>query len=152
MTPALLMATAFVHPDEPCYLLSELEEKAPDENGWRRVQKVYVNRDGRMAVYVRDMGPAADCQAPQFRVCSLWEDSVAYCMDQADRQRWGDDYWQRFLAEKAGESTLVQDAVRFVEEGARLMRNQSVFGPAVSRQRNLFVDRAKVNRKVTHAS
>lgn len=139
----LLAAAVMVHPDEPCYLLSELVEKSADESGWRRVQRVYVNRDGHMAVHVRDLGAAANFTAPQTRILSLWEDSVAYCMDQAEHQRLGEDYWVKFLAEKTAESTLIPDTIRFVEEGARIVRSRSVFGSHVRKQRNFSPRRVK---------
>ena len=137
----MLEVTFTVNPDEKAYLLSEINEKTADERGWHRIQRVYVNRDGHIAVWQRDMGDASLFTAPQVRIISMWEDSVAYLMDQADRQRWGEDYWQKFLEEQQAGSTLIKRTVAFVEEGAKLAHNQSVFGPGFTKQRNLFIRR-----------
>lgn len=139
----LPIVTEAVHPDERCHLLSEINENIPGQ-GWRRMQSTYVVRDGRVHVYRVDLGPADAFEKEQFRIVSLGEDSVGYVQDMAERDRLADDYWQKFLAEQAAESTFKEDTLRAFQEAAEVARNRSTFGPLMRKQRNAFISREKV--------
>lgn len=137
MPPRLAVAVkGAVEPDEPCYAVTENNALSEDFKSLRRWQRVYVVREDDIREYKRDLGPAADFTAPEFRIVSLLEDSVAFCLDQADQMRLGDDYWVKRKQEIEGESTLVTDFITYAQERELQRRNISTFGRYVRRERN----------------
>lgn len=135
-----------VHPDEKAFLL--VERNLPfDRIGVRRIQILYVNRGDRLAEWRKDLGPASDFQNEGVRIPSFWEHTVGELWDIAERHRYRDnDYWARFAAEQQAESTLITDFLNHKEESWKLIDNQSVFGPGVSKQRNGFSKRTAYER------
>lgn len=137
-TPHIVAQALTVHPDEKALALVERDLLTTDYRERRRWQFVYVLRNDNVAEWTRDMGLASDYPyASEFRIYSFWEDSVAELKEQAEGMR-DDDYWQRFLAEKQAESTLITEHIAFEEEKYLQSKNRSTFGPGFSRQRNLF--------------
>ena len=67
MTNIIVGATS-LSPDEPCFGLCEMNLQAPDNKGFRRYQIIYVVRNDRVAEFRRDLGPAGDFKADQFRI------------------------------------------------------------------------------------
>jgi hypothetical protein len=138
MTALMVRRIESVKPDEKAFRLSELVLMAPDYAGFRRYQVILVNRNDDMAEYRLDLGPADGFTAPEFQVLAMWEHTVAELQDIADRQRLGDDYWQKRTAELQAESTLIEDWHDQVEERRELIHNRSTFGPGYRKQRNGF--------------
>ena len=131
----IALATNVIHPDEKAYILGERNLIRPPLHEWRRYQVIVVNRDDQLAEWWDDLGPAEDFTAPGLDVLSEWEHTVAELQDIAERQRLGEDYWQKRLVELEGESTLIPDFLNYKEEAWKVINNQSVFGPGVSKQR-----------------
>ena len=131
-----------VHKDEPAACLVEVNRMAPDPKSkaveLRRHQIITVNRDGELAEFVTDLGPADHFDAQEFQIVGLWEHSVAELIEIADNERWKDDYWLRFLREKAAESTLIPDFLNQFEELQRIKDNKTQVGPYLTKQRNGF--------------
>ena len=142
--------TDHVHPDEPCYGLQEVDRLEPMPDGssqWRRVQAVYVVRGDTIAEYMTDLGPSMLFQrVTQIKLLAFGEESVGELMDEADRTRY-DDYAEKLRQEVKESSTLIQDFVEEKERNWKIIRNQSVFGPGITRQRNGFDIRAAYERK-----
>ena len=139
-------------PNEKAYLLCEVnltpvrlfknsEERPVSFQGRHRWQLIWVNRNDRLAIHKTDLGPAANFKAEPFRIPSFWMHSIAQLQHIAERERLGDDYWQKRLAELASENTLITDFIDQCAEAQRVIANQSVFGPAIRRQRNGFPSR-----------
>ena len=143
MAVALARATTRVHKDEPAACLVERNRVAPDPanpdvHHARRFQVITVNRDGELADYTTDLGPADDFKSQEFQILGVWEHSVAELQDMADRERWREDHWQKFLAEKQAESTLQTDYRNWVEERRNIFDNRTQIGPGLRKQRNGF--------------
>lgn len=111
---------------------------------WRymhRYQVIGVNRDGRMALWMHDMGLASDFAFGDLQVLSLWEDTVDAVRDMADdvRQRALEEQ-QSFIQER--QQLLKERWPKMALEQAALLRlnrdNVSVFGPAMKAERNAF--------------
>ncbi len=50
--------TDSVLPNEPCYLIYEINKQAPDSRGIRRYRHILVGRGDKLAMYVEDLGLA----------------------------------------------------------------------------------------------
>lgn len=139
--------TVAIHEDEPAFMLVELNLVRPHQEGtiersWRRWQVVTVNRDDKLADWWHDLGPASNYpDGPPLCIPGLWEESVAALRDLAEQRR-NSHVFAAQKAELEAESTLIPDMVTQFDEGKRIMRNVSVFGPGVSRQRNGLDQRA----------
>jgi len=125
-----------VSPDEKCYGLTETNRLVNGQ--WRRVQTVFVARDGELCQYTRDVGDAwlleeANLQA----IYAVGEDSVGTLMEEAERTRW-DDYEKKLRQEVLEASTLIPDFLQEKEENWERIKNRSQFGPSYSKQRNGF--------------
>lgn len=131
-------ATLAVHENEKAWSLREINLVRPPAYHNRRWQIITVVRNDSLAEWWDDLGPAEQFDAPQFEVPSLGIHSVAELRDIAVQQRHRDDHWQRFMAEKTAESTLIPDFLDYIEENWKRIYNQSVFGPGVTHQRNGF--------------
>ena len=130
----------FVLPNEKAYLLVEINLPHPvDYKGKFRYQMIWVNRDDQITRYIVELGSAEDFTAPQLRIPSFWEHSVAELQYLADEERWINDYWVKRSAEVAAGSTLIKDFQEQLEESYKIARNQSTFGPNLIKQRNRSV-------------
>ena len=119
-----------VHPDEPCYGLYE----GPDHGRW--VQKVFVTRSDSIARYQIDLGPEENyARITPLLMPSQGDDTVAQLQAFAEKNRY-DTHWANRRDEMLSESTLIEDHLRLLDEETKQLFNKSVFGPAVSVQRN----------------
>lgn len=133
------LITDYILKDEPCYGL--IEGAVPTVMGERWVQGVEVIRDDRVYHYYTDFGPASDFSRVQpLYIPSLGDDTVAQLQELAEKNR-HDDYWAKRADEMLASSTLKEDHIRQRWEIYALMNNRSVFGPAVTVQRNGFSKR-----------
>lgn len=139
---ALANVTQFIQADEKAYRLAEWNMVRPPFGDWHRWQVIFVNRADKLAEFWTDLGPAANYTAAEFNIPALWEHSVAELQDIATSVRLGDDHWQKFAAEKQAESTLISDFLQQKEEMWKVINNQTVIGPGVSKQRDGFSKRA----------
>jgi hypothetical protein len=136
--------TATVSPSEPCHGLFE----GLQDDRW--VQKVFVIRGDAIARYEVDMGPAEDFDGvTPILIPGFGDESVSAFQYLAEQNR-HDDYWTKRAEEMLAESTLIADHVRQVEQFDSYIKNKSVFGPAVTTQRNIY-DSSVVARKLSAA-
>ena len=134
--------TEAIHENEKAWSLREQNMVRPPTHQVHRWQIITVVRNDKLAEWWNDLGPAAEFRAPGIEIPALFEHSVAELRDIATEYRLGDDYWRKRTAELSAESTLVKDWLEQMEEDWRVIRNQSSFGPGVSKQRNGFDRRA----------
>jgi hypothetical protein len=74
--------------DEKAYNLLELHEMSPDHREMRRYQIIMVKRDGMLAEWRRDMGPARNYQGvQQLHIPSAWEYTVDELLALAEELR-----------------------------------------------------------------
>ena len=120
-------------PDEPCYLLVEMNLHPPSGHAMHRYQLVQVVRNDAL-VWIRiDMGLADEWpDIDQLRVLTLGTESVAWAQDFADEKR-ADMFWRNYVVEHP--STLIEDYVASAEELRKWQLGQSTFGPGYTRQR-----------------
>lgn len=148
--------TPFVFGNEKVYSLIETDMTpwraslggkrfTPDSwQGLRRYQLIGVNRGGRIALWVHDMGPADVFRFGDLQVLCLWEETVAWAQDKAQDIREGDLAFaesvvrerQQILKERWPEMAYQQNELL-----RKNLANQSVFGPAVKAERNAFIRR-----------
>lgn len=134
--------TNTVHKDEKAWSLKERNlVRAPDFT-LCRYQVITVNRGDQLVEWWSNLGPVTSFTAPELDIPSLWEHSVAELQEIAEEKRLGDDYWQKFTKEMQDESNLLTDWANQYEERGRVIRNQSVSGPGISKQRNGFSRKA----------
>ena len=93
--------TRTIHPDEPCYRISEMDLVLPPSHQRKRWRIYTVVRDDELADYFEDTGPSDDAHQPVV-VLSLFEYTVAECKDMADRVRYTDNYWEQREIELRG--------------------------------------------------
>ena len=55
-----IAGTDWILPNEPCYLIYEVERQAPDSKTKRRYRHILVSRNDRLAEHVTDLGLASD--------------------------------------------------------------------------------------------
>ena len=124
------IVTPKIYMDEPCYGLAEVPE-----NG-RRILKVFVIRDDAIARWQQDLGPESDYEDIMPLIMpSMGDYTVGQLLEYAQKNR-QDKYWANRRKEMLSESTLIEDHLRLLDNGTRQLFNQSVFGPAISVQRN----------------
>ncbi|MDZ4250917.1 MAG: hypothetical protein U0990_12650 [Candidatus Nanopelagicales bacterium] len=130
--------TQTVSPDEACHGLFEGPKTRKDLLGRdveRWVQQCFVIRGDAIACWEKDYGPAEDfAGVTPLLMPSLGENSVAQLQYFAEKNR-NDDYWTKRSEEMAQASTLIQDHIRQIEIDHEIIRNRSIFGPAISVQR-----------------
>ena len=131
-------------PNEKVFRLTEVNLTRPPTHQPHRYQIILVNRGDRIAEWWYDLGPVGNFTANQFTFPLIWEHSVAEAQYMAEVKR-HDNHWQRFMAEKMAESTLLIDAVEQRDEHRKVIRNQSVFGPGGHKQRDGFPRRKAVD-------
>ena len=74
--------------NEKAWVYLELHLQSPGSRGRRRYRIIVVNRDGYLAEYKEDMGPAKAFKGiKELNIPSLWEHSVDELMDLADELR-----------------------------------------------------------------
>ena len=131
--------TERVHPDEPAWAYFTGPRMMPgydEAEACRMVEFVFVIRDDAIAKYVRDFGPASTFPyIPPMFMPSFGEETVACLQWHGERHR-NDPKWARRLQEYKEGSTLFADIIRQEEQRHLFIKNLSVFGPAVSVQRN----------------
>lgn len=132
--------TLAVHEDEKAWSLTE--RIFAMDGPYRRFQIITVVRDDKLTEWWNDLGPEASFTAPEVTFPSFFVHSVAQLRDMAETFRHRDDYWQKFMAEKNAECTLVEDWLTYLEENWARIYNRSSFGPGVTKQRNGFSRRA----------
>jgi len=130
--------TNTVKKDEKAWSLKERNLVRAPSFTLNRYQIITVNRGDKLAEWWDDLGPVKNFTAPELDIPSLWEHSVAELQEIAEEKRLGDDYWQKFTAEMQGESTLFADWANQYEERGRIIRNQTVSGAGITKQRNGF--------------
>lgn len=129
--------TAVIKPNEKCWVLREYDHLTADYKQMRRYQSIYLVRDGEMREFKTDLGPSIQFPgAPEIRIVSLGEDTVAEMQEQALAMRV--ESRAQYLLDQRGPSDLMERYVKFAHERWQLMHNRSVFGPAYKRERNLF--------------
>lgn len=100
------------------------------------VQDVRVVRDDQIAHWIKDFGPAsAFAHVTPLFMPSMGENTVGQLQEHFDKNR-EDDYWFRRTKELEASSTLIEDALRFMEVRRLNILNRSVTGPAITVQRN----------------
>ncbi len=129
---------AEVYPDEPAYGIRErvVTIPMPDGSQQRRwVQSVFVIRGDAIACYDTDCGPAEQFAhvAPLY-MPSFGDDTVAQLREEALRHR-ASTFPRQHLERVQHESTLMQDVVTRMEERSQEIRNRSVIGPHLTKQR-----------------
>ena len=142
-TPHVVPITNKIKGDEKAWMLVERNLLTRDYKELRRWQFIYVNRGDVIHEWCRDLGMAKsypDCS--EFRLVSLWQDEVDELMDQALEMRNESREFRARLYEHRASSTLTTDYTAWLHERGKQLRNQSVFGPGFSRQRNLFARKA----------
>lgn len=146
--------TPFVFGNEKAYALIETDMTPwaassggttfkPDSYiGLRRYQFIGVNRGDRIALWVHDMGDAADFDFGALEVLSLWEETVDWMQDIANDIREKDAEFNRNVI-RARQQELKERWPEMAYKQNELLRlnrrNQSTFGPAVRVERNAFV-------------
>lgn len=124
-------------PNEAAWLLRETNEVSKATHSWRRLQRVWVNRNDKIVWFVKDLGAASDFTYPELQIPAEWVHTVAELQGIADEVRAGNELDDLF-EERQSESTLVQDWLEQVERRRKVIANRSVFGPAGKTQRNGF--------------
>lgn len=135
------LVTDYVLPDEPCFGMFEGPCMLPTLNGDLRerwVQDLKVVRGDQIHHYVLDFGPAEDFdRVTPMLMPSFGENTVAQLQEFAAKNR-EDDYWARRRDEMLESSTLIRDHLNQWEANREFIHNRSVFGPAITRQRNEY--------------
>ncbi len=124
------------------------ERFTPDSwTGLRRYQLIGVNREGRIALWVHDMGPAENYEFGALQVLALWEETVEWVQEKATEIREGDLAFARSVIHER-QALLKERWPKMAQEQAELLRlnlaNRSVFGPALKVERNAFVRKEMV--------
>lgn len=133
-----------VRGDEKAWMLVERSLLTTDYKELRRWQFIYVNRGDQIAEWCQDLGLASQWpDVTDFRLVSMWEDSVDELMDQATAWRHEQGEFHERLLEYRATSTLIPEWLALIDEKRMQRRNQSTFGPGFTRQRNLFASRRR---------
>lgn len=126
-----------IYGDEKVWQLSEVNKLPTDYKGLRRWQLIYVMRDDKLYEWATELGPASDFPyCSEFRLFSFGNDTVDEMRDQALAMRLESIEFQKLLAEHQAESTFKRDYLALMHERGKQRRNESVFGPGFTRQRN----------------
>ena len=126
-----------IHPDEPCYGLSEMTLTGRDGKGLSRYQLVYVIRNDREVPFVREI-VGADLKTPPLRIISMGDDTVAQLQFMAEENRRNRKLEER-IKEMQESSTLVKDSIELAEQIKLIKDNKTTFGAgstAATVQRN----------------
>ena len=127
-----LPVTMEVIGDEKVWALWELNLRAPDSRSRRRYQILIVNRNGKRAQHMSDMGLEELYPAAPLSIPGLWIESVALVRECADEFR-----MKNMMEELGvGPSDLVGDFYDDIEQRYRQMKRVSQFGPTHIVQRS----------------
>lgn len=139
-TSMLTPITTIVSLDEPAFALYEADlidpNRRPQE--WRRFQFIYVNRDGRVARFCRDLGSAAEVKQPPLLCPAEWELTVGQLLEFADAQKDDNRQFESILDELWAGSTLIEDWQQQRQERSDIIHSRSVIGPYVKKQNYQF--------------
>jgi hypothetical protein len=139
------IVTDRITPDEPCHGLAEgpLSMPYPEGPGMRMrwVQRVFVIRGDAIAKYIWDIGPVEDYEDKVMPILmpSFGENTVAELQAHAEKNRHETKYMDR-RREMIAESTLVEDAIAFVDRRYQAKSNRSVIGPYYRAERGGWPD------------
>lgn len=143
--------TSFVFGNEKAYSLIETDMTpwrasrggttfTPDSwAGRRRYQLIGVNRSGRIALWVHDMGPAEAFRFGDLQVLALWEETVEWVQEKAREIREQDlAFAESVIRER--QAVLKERWPEMAHRQNELLKknqaNQSVFGPHLRVERN----------------
>ena len=118
--------------DQPCYGLSVFE----DATGF--CSRLVVLRGGQPVGVVIHHGPNEEYSGkipPMFIPSTEGENPVGLMLEMSERHR-HDLRWFKKAEEMKQSSTLIKDVIRQDEMARLAIKNQSVFGPAITKQRN----------------
>lgn len=120
--------------DDPTFGMDVFE----DDTGF--CTRLIVMRNGAKMGVVIHHGPNTDYSGkiPPMYVPSLEGENPVGLMMQMSEEHRHDLRWWRKTEEYRQSSTLIKDAIRQDEQDRLTIRNQSVFGPHVVKQRNGF--------------
>ncbi len=107
--------------------------------GLRRYQIIGVNRGGRIALWMHDMGPAEDFRFGPLQVVALWEETVDWVQGKALEIRENDlAFMENVIKERQAilKETWPLMADRQRDLLKKHQNNQSVFGPHLRVERN----------------
>jgi len=104
MEPEVVIGTDYVHDDEKCMELVETNRVMPVKpkgTRWRRLQIIRLYRNGHLHEHIRDLGPAEDFKASQFRIIGgviegktvYQEETAGFLREQADDMRWNKQWF-----------------------------------------------------------
>lgn len=135
------LITLSITEDEPCYGWQETDRIWPQPDGSqqnRRMRFIFVVRGDAIVKYTEDLGPASEFnENSQFAIMADGDagDTVAELRFMAEASR-DDTTYEKIRQELKESSTLIADAINEAEMNQKAIRNQSVFGPGISTQRN----------------
>jgi hypothetical protein len=93
-------------------------------------------RGNDLAYYTQDFGPAEDFEdVTPLIMPSIGTDTVAQLQEHAEKNR-HDNYWAKRRKEMLEGSTLIEDAVRSLDQEREMILNRTHLGPSLSVQRN----------------
>ncbi len=86
----LVNITQTIDPNEKVWRFAETTKQSPGSRGFRRYELISVNRDGKLAVYERDMGPASKFKGAKrlWQMLAFFEHTVDECRAYAQRDRY----------------------------------------------------------------
>ena len=128
-----------VHPDEPCWGVTEATLIRKDSRGFKRYQITYVNRNDNILPFVKELDDS-ERETPPLRIVSMGDDKVGELWTMADNFRHNRQLEQNIL-ERKETSTLISDFITLSEMIQRVKNNQTVFGAgstSATTQRNGF--------------
>lgn len=128
LDPVTVQFALEVDPNEKAYWLEEKNVQAKDYTGHRRYQFIWVQRNGNLAVFIKDLGPA-DENMSQFLIPSDWEHSIAELSDLALMMREdATEGLNKVLKEAQESSTLIDDTIAYAEARQAARQKKTVFG------------------------
>lgn len=86
----LVNITQYVDPNEKVWRFAETTKQSPGSRGFHRYELFSVLRDGELAVYERDMGPAKDFEGAKrlWQMLAFFEHTVDECRALATENRY----------------------------------------------------------------
>lgn len=130
----IMLSTTFVLTDEKTLGFREVMRDIPMK-GPHRVQRIFVNRSDKVAVYEENLGPWLLFTNPYETQAWLgWEYSVGEAREIADRMRDGNQDPEPRPARTAKELLAVY--ADNLDERKRIVKHQTTSGPLVTVQRD----------------
>lgn len=145
--PVLESVTIVVNEAEPCSYIEEVNQVRPVRGirgtSWRRIQRLQVIRGDRPAWYEEDLGPVENfANVPELNIVGAVTDSQTgrtEILETVARMRWMAEDWRDsprtapFDDVPVGD--LAQAYVDTVEQGRKLLKNESIYAPTFMKQR-----------------